>query len=408
MKNRSKQKGFALLLFVTALATATTALAIKTLNNNGMNTQIARDKITAAALAQAKDALIGYAITYAETHPGNVEGYLPCPDISGTAIGGEGAAEGSCGAKNVSAIGRFPWKTLDLPVLRGGDNECLWYTVSGTYKYNQKTDLMNWDTNGQLQVYASDGTTLLTPLDNQAVAVIFSPGTAAPGQNRSGTTAPVCGGNYTVSNYLDAVGTINNASVSNIANANSPFRIGDSSLNTSDRLVYITQRDIWNAIKKRNDFGVFVTLLLNSATTCLSSTPLPLPVAINFNHTPPSEISGGTAIGNLTTGRVPAACLAAPLDNWQDNLLYARCTSGTSCLNVNSTSCRGVVIFSGERKTSQIRITNTDKNTWSNYLEDIPPSAFNLTAFATGGIFFSSASSYSYLSPSTDVLACIP
>lgn len=249
-KNYSKQQGFALLLLVTVLATAATTLTVKALNNNG-NVQINRDKITTAALAQAKDALIGYAITYGDTHPGEVHGYLPCPDTSGTDIGGEGAAEGSCGAKDISTIGRLPWKTLDLAPLRGGDNECLWYAVSGTYKYNIKTGLMNWDTNGQLQVYASDGTTLLTPADNQAVAVIFSPGSAAAGQNRSGTTAPVCGGNYTASNYLDAVGSFNNASVSNTANANSPFRMGDPNTQIGDQMIFITKQEIWNAMIKR-------------------------------------------------------------------------------------------------------------------------------------------------------------
>ncbi len=42
--------------------------------------RVERDAITAAALAQAKEALIGYAITYSDTHPGEVFGYFPCPD----------------------------------------------------------------------------------------------------------------------------------------------------------------------------------------------------------------------------------------------------------------------------------------------------------------------------------------
>jgi len=406
MKIISKQKGFALLLLIAALAGSTAFVTVTALNNLSSNTRIARDKITAAALAQARDALLGYAITYAESHPGNVQGYLPCPDKSGTALGGEGAAEGHCSAKNISAIGRLPWKTLDIPVLRGGDNECLWYAVSGTYKYNPKTDLMDWDTSGQLQVYAYDGTTLLTSANNQAVAVILAPGTTAPGQDRSGNAAPICTGNYTASNYLDAAGKINNANVSNTAGANSQFRIGDPTLNTSDHLVYITKQDIWNAIKKRNDFGIFVASLLNAAQTCLSSTSLP-PVVINFNNSPLTEVSGGTPTGYLTIGRVPHSCLTSPLDNWQDNLLYAACSSGTACLSINSASCHGVVIFSGEQNTSQVRITNTDKNTWSNYLEDMP-SANNLTAFTTGGTAFTGASSYSTTATSSDILACIP
>ncbi|MDE2615017.1 MAG: hypothetical protein KGL78_16405, partial [Burkholderiales bacterium] len=34
------------------------------------------------ALAQARTALIGYAVSYAESHPGEAYGFLPCPDAS--------------------------------------------------------------------------------------------------------------------------------------------------------------------------------------------------------------------------------------------------------------------------------------------------------------------------------------
>ena len=407
MKKFSAQPGFVLLLLITVLSAATATLAVKVLSQSADETRIARIKITATALAQAKDALIGYAITYAENHPGKANGYLPCPDTSGTATGKEGAAEGSCAAKNVSAIGRLPWKTLALPVLRGGDNQCLWYAVSGTYKYNPQTDLMNWDNNGQFQVYASDGVTQLTTANNQAVAVIFAPGTAASGQNRSGISAPLCGGNYTASNYLDVSGTINNASVSATAGGNSAFRIGQPGLNSSDRLVYITRQEIWNAIKQRKDFGTLIASLLNTAVSCLSST-LPAPVLINFAHTPPTETSGGTMSGNLITGRVPHACLSAPLDNWQDNLLYAVCASGSRCLDVNGASCRAVLIFSGENTLSESRISNTDKNTWRNYLEDTAPASGNLTAFTNGDRVFSGAARYAASAPSADLLACVP
>lgn len=281
MKSLSKQKGIVLLLFVTVLATAAAAVTIKALNSTGTNNQIARDKITAAALAQAKDALIGYAITYGDTHPGNVHGYLPCPDQAGG--NPEGSAEPSCGSQNVSQLGRLPWATLDLGPLRSGDGECLWYAVSGTYKNNSKTDLMNWDTNGQLQVYASDGTTLLTPADNQAVAVIFAPGSVAPGQNRTLTTnTSTCGDNYTATNYLDndTVHGINNATISSVANAVTQFIAGPVK-NTSgdvivnDRLIVITKDDIFNAMLRRADFvdpaRNPLRIMTQKATECLAN-----------------------------------------------------------------------------------------------------------------------------------------
>ena len=72
-------------------------------------------------------------------------------------------------------------------------------------RYNPQTGLMNWDTNGQFQVNSSDG----TQLASQVVAVIFAPGAAASGTGSLRFCRPMCGGNYTASNYLDSDGTIN-------------------------------------------------------------------------------------------------------------------------------------------------------------------------------------------------------
>jgi hypothetical protein len=440
MKYISKQKGFALLLFVTVLVTAAATVSVKALNSASSNNQIDRDKITAAALAQAKDALIGYAITYAETHSGNVDGYLPCPDQSGTAIGGEGASEGVCGAINVSSIGRLPWKTLDLPVLRGGDNECLWYAVSGTYKYNPQTGLMNWDTNGLLQVYASDGTTLLTPANNQAVAVIFSPGDAASTQNRSGTTAPVCGGNYTASNYLDSVGTINNASVSTTANVNSRFRMGNPALRTSDHIVFITKQDIWNAMQKRSDFLNTLNYMTQQVAICIAgygshnntsgNKSLPWPAqlsltdySVNTNYNDYDELSVGRVPYKVNTSRVQTGnSIASPYyllqadgancpvpaiwagiypwwNNWKDQLFYAvskeyqpdnsptgTCDSG-HCLSVNGLGMyAAVVIFSNTALSTQNRasdVTDSQRGNAANYLEG--SNAYNIASSHSNG-----------------------
>lgn len=380
MKNLKKQSGYALLILMLILTLAAATLAVKTMSNNG-NSQIARDKITAAALAQAKEALIGYAITYGDSHPGEVHGYLPCPDTSGTAVGGEGAAEGNCGAKNISAIGKFPWKTLDMPPLRAGDNECLWYAVSGTYKYNTKTDLMNWDTNGQLQVYDSDGTTLLTPADNQAVAVIFAPGEALE-QSRpvaSGTSS--CGGNYIASNYLDN-DTEHHINNSDIATGKfiQPHKDRDANgkiiLTVNDQMLFITKHDIWNAMQKRSDFTNTLKLLTQRITECIAdygkhndvllasdpnknkSLPWPSPLAlptqnysVNINYNDSSDQYSGRVSyrvnnsksdsNNLMSGTyliannglscpyyaaIPASELQRLYpwwDNWKDHFFYA-------------------------------------------------------------------------------------
>lgn len=429
-----------LLAFVAVLLTAAAAVTFKALNHSSARSQIDRDKLTEAALAQAKDALIGYAITYGDMHPGNVHGYLPCPDTSGTDIGGEGAAAGSCGPQNVSAIGRFPWKTLYLSSLRGGDDECLWYAVSGTYKNNPETGLMNWDTNGQLKVYATDGTTLLTPADNQAVAVIFAPGNALPGQNRAVSGAPVCGGNYTASNYLDSVGAFNNATVSAVANATSQFRIGDPELPTSDRMVFITRQDIWNAMQRRKNFLSTLDNMTQQTALCIAgfgrnnkisgslntankSLPWPAPLALtdytdNTQYNDRDSLYAGRIPYKVNTSQSPThnligspyyllqangANCPAPAqwaavypwwDKWKDHLFYAvsqrfhpdssatsACDS-THCISVNPanpSNNAAIVIFSNKKLSGQSR---ADKSVVADYLEG--RNAANMTGYANG------------------------
>ena len=92
-----------------------------------------RDRLSDAALAQAREALIAYAVD----RPINAvvgPGYLPCPDLDD-----DGWAESTCGSMSGDSgqeqrLGRLPWKTLGLPDLRDGYGERLWYAVSSKYK----------------------------------------------------------------------------------------------------------------------------------------------------------------------------------------------------------------------------------------------------------------------------------
>jgi len=406
------QHGAALLIMLVILVIGGIVFFVSSLNRSGL--QNARNEVNAIVLAQAKDALIGYAITYYDTHSTPTPqtfGFLPCPDPNGTAgIGGEGSSE-TCGNKSVSTVGRLPWKTLGLPILRDANGECLWYAVAGTYKNNPPTDIMDWDTNGLFQVLASSGVTLTgSTTDSQAVAIVFSPGVplSDQGQNRAPDgKAPICGGNYTAGNYLDSDSSIgaNNSTPSATANATTQFFASGATININDQVIFITKNDIFNAIKKRNDFSTFVATLLSAATACLSA--YPAPVTINFDTM--NETTVMTAVGSLYVGRIPSSALSSCTNGnlvkqWRDNLLYAVCAS-SNCLTGGYS---GVVIFAGEKNTTlgQQRITNADKNTWSYYLEDAPSTV--LTAFTTGLTSFPSASPYSASSPSADVLAYIP
>ena len=217
---KSNQAGAALLMLLTMIVLGGAYLLLTSLN--GSSGKLLQNQQTVDALAQAKDALIGHALTYADQHAGQPQGYLPCPDLDG-----DGTADGACGAANESVIGRLPWRTLDLPPLRDGSGACLWYVVSGTYKNNPKLALTS-DTDGMLLVENQAGATVIgvTPI-KQAIAIVFAPGQLFAPQDRSftrgtrtecGSTTPGDAGNN-AANYLEALGDINNATGFDIAAA---------------------------------------------------------------------------------------------------------------------------------------------------------------------------------------------
>jgi len=432
------QRGAALMIMLVILVVGVAAILVNSLT--AASIQTARQEQTSAVLAQAKAALIGYAVTYGDTHSGQVPGYLPCPDYGGG--NPEGSAEPVCGSQDVSVIGRLPWVTLDVSTLRDGDGECLWYAVSGTYKNNPKTGLMNWDTNGQFQVYSADG----TQLANQVVAVIFAPGAVVSGQNRAGTVAPICGGNYTASNYLDN-DTVHGINNSNVATGN--FIQGSSTGNVNDQMVFITRQDIWNAIQKRTDFQPrnptnpslpnFNNPLVNltqQVALCLAnygnnnrpndnySLPWAAQLSLsdysvdtNYNDTygllagrvpylvGTARSTTGNTLGNLmTTGSCGASWASVDpwWNNWKDHLFYAvsqtyRPTGYTdqycgTCVHVNSSgNYAGVVMFAGPRLSTQ---TRANKSVITDYLES--SNSTNVSAGSGSGNYTSSPASSTF------------
>lgn len=246
MKALIKQHGIALLLFVTVLATAAATVTVKALNHASQNNQLVRDKITAAALAQAKDALIGRAVSDA-----NRPGSLPCPDMVTNVsnnVPNDGIADLLQGNDCPSYIGRLPWKTLDLPDLRDGSGERLWYVLSRNFRDDNSAQPINSDLKGTLTVYASDGSTPMTPPGSEAVAVIFAPGAVLATQNRGNTKV------NDATQYLEQF-NCPGPNCRNNAVAAGPFIAGpilDASRNPllNNKLLVIRARDIMPAIEK--------------------------------------------------------------------------------------------------------------------------------------------------------------
>lgn len=412
-----RQRGIALLGLLALISVMVIFAYVSGLNRSASSMTRAREQQTAIALARAKEALIAYAVTYADdtTRANLVPGYLPCPEMA-VAAGKEGVATGpSCDGPLISQLGRLPWRTLDLGPVMDGSNECLWYAVSGTYKSwfngvttNATSNMMNWDTNGQFEVKAGDGTTYLagSAEDNRAVAVIFAPGAPLSGQNRTpDANAPLCAGNYTAANYLETAAGVDNSTVSTSADAIDTFIAGAKSDSFNDQLVYITRAEIWSAIKKRTDFKDHLRALARRATECtklygahnsplydkvlpwasnvsLSTSSIPT-YAVNSEYDDKVNIMSGRLSYRVNTSQSASGndldtfdsnkyiftnssyCAYTPeqqvwYDNWKDHLFYAVANSfkptawwGSSCgtcLTINGGgNYAAVVIFAGEK-----------------------------------------------------------
>lgn len=253
-----KQQGFLLIALLALLAMGGLYFFISNLTPEAIAAR--RQAKTEAALVEARDALIGYAIQYRDEEPGRMYGYLPLPDLGSSRNNNtnpnckdasnnplEGCDANTptdivCDANKIypTMVGRLPWRTLGTGPLRDGHGECLWLIVSSLHlrKHCSSPVLppMNWDTLGQLDIVTANGTSALTSalaVHDRPVAIIFSPGSPLGTQNRGpiGTdVVPECGGNYNAANYLDpataaALGGINNY----LAGANNASGItGDS------------------------------------------------------------------------------------------------------------------------------------------------------------------------------------
>ncbi len=250
------QSGIALIIFLTVMVLGTATFLVSKANNSRFQREINAQKQTNIALRQAKEALLGFAAVYAKTHTAQPQGYLPCPDLDG-----DGSSEPYCGNKGESMLGRFPWRTLGLPVLRDAYGECLWYAVSGNYKDKPKSALTS-DTPGLFIVENINGDKIAGAVctssscvsendeAKQTIAIIFSPGKILDGQNRVSTGIKTVCGNE---NTLAPINDINNLDDINKAeNYLDEFKITrgyDYAINNSNGTNNVAIADNWGEYK---------------------------------------------------------------------------------------------------------------------------------------------------------------
>lgn len=410
--------------------------------------RLAQNQKNAEVLAQARDALIGYAATVSlsgSARPGD----LPCPDTNN-----DGIQEVSCGNASGSTgqtlrLGRLPWKTLGLPELRDSSGELLWYAVSNKFKYNTRTvctdppsasGCLNSDTNGTITLRSSDGSVVNDGGSTSgAVAIVIAPGSVLTRQGSASAQDRSSSGLNTATNYLDV------ATVGGITEDNANFVDGSSSngfINgpiydanglafVNDQILAVTQDSIMQAIEKRVAAEVKMCLT-EYAKKAQNVGRYPWASRVRPTSAPSYDDRTGYLFGRVPdttfdttlvdswwtmdtswTGNCNIISGSGWWRNWKELVFYGladaykpvafpstpaanACDTAGACLSVNPPSATGnkqiVVIVAGRALPGQSRIYNNDvdRGTLSNYLESPNPTpvypgyAPNPTAFSQG------------------------
>lgn len=192
----SRQRGVVVLLVLALLLAVGSLVVVRALNEG---VRRARDDLstTAASLAAAEQALLGYATRYPDdpaiTSATAGPGHLPCPDTRFDAGDVPGQADPPCAQPSSTETGYLPWRTLDLPDLRDADGAPLWYAVADAFR-NNPAGIVNPDTRGELRLDDCGANA------RDIAALLFAPGAGLSGQDRSTANAAV---RYAAVNYLE-------------------------------------------------------------------------------------------------------------------------------------------------------------------------------------------------------------
>ncbi len=397
LPRRAGERGFILIALMALLAMGGLYFLVSNLTPEAIEAR--RQAKTEAALVEARDALIGYALQYRDREPSRMYGYLPNPDLGTKRNHNDpcGNLEG-CQANTPdditmiggiwpTLIGRLPWRTLGIAPLRDGHGECLWLIVSALHlaknASNDSAAPMNWDTLGQLEILVANGTETLQSTiaskHDRPIAIIYAPGPILPDQDRKPSaddSVDECGGNYIAKNYLDPwtsttiSGLTNYLEGSNNANdtktsaerlASAKQMLASGKISKSDDNRYsggcgsncvvvandiglpITSNTLFSLIRKNKTFREEIRSMLDSMGNCLLEPP-----SVNFS---PSPMTGTDS----KHGKVPntAGCTNYPgpsgyFLNYQEQVLAAVVPVISDCISDN-TKCLDVTIQDTEK-----------------------------------------------------------
>lgn len=376
------QHGAALMVMLVIMVLGSAAFLVSSLTRIGLSMR--NDQINSEALTKAKEALIAYSATQGDLAGTSRPGDLPCPDMNNNGLDDDG----NCSA---GEVGRLPYITLGIPKLVDSDGETLWYAISGNFRrFSITSNTLNSDTQGTLDVYSNDGSTLLTNSADKAVAVLFAPGRIVGSQQRSSTAQQI-----TASNYLDSYTFPPPISATrNNANTGGPFISADKTDTFNDKLIYIKASQLRPAIEKRaagemrkllqtyysawNAFP-FAVPFANPSSATYSGTSgtyyglLPLDALLGGSANQPEWNSTPTVVFSDGTNRLPFCELRD--GNWNNSRW--RCCKDSSC-STNVTIPAGVSVTITGRlnhvgkgfwephnigNTNEVRVRNSSGNT---------------------------------------------
>jgi hypothetical protein len=251
---KQKQSGFALLLFMVVVIGYIIAGYSAGLTTSVQQVNEQKRLKNTKVLLEAKEALLSYALNYAVTGEINKMGKLPCPDHQ--IANSEGTQDSPCGGMGINAVGYFPYKTIGKGKIEDASGECLWYVVSGDYKNEAESKLLNWDSVGYLNLVDENGTLQHeNNEDNFPVAFIISPGISID-QDRlpDGSLADCGGGNHTMASYLEGGSNID-YSTDLPASADTLWTFltasaaaSSSNVNYNDQVIAVYRDELWDRV----------------------------------------------------------------------------------------------------------------------------------------------------------------
>lgn len=460
LRRRRPPRGFALVALMALIVAGVLYFVVSALTPAAMEAYRARK--TQEALAEARDALLGYMLKYrdeeaSQGRPDRMYGYLPLPDLGSSRNNNVTCGSEGCDAAffngitydingmGPTAIGRFPWRVLGTGPIRDGYGECLWLVVSSSHGRILKTSppatppAMNWDTLGQLDVVVANGSgnlsSILASPHERPVAIVFSPGPPLPGQNRTASAVDAidqCGGNYDARNYLDPAtagalagvtnffaGSTNNASADTSGSPKAFAAQGVIQRRTSDATLWsqgcpggaecapaandaglaLTADTLFGALRKSSGFRVDINSMLDRMVGCLRDAR-----AAGGTLPPDGKITGANNDPCYGKDVVPRGYYP----NYKD-MIFVASPPGLSVTTdmVLQPACAGALIFASQRSATQSRATAADRASFANYLE-MPNSgsiAAAGTVYAGAGLFGPVAAS---AGNADDVKRCAP